>query len=688
MTLLDPLETETRDILARQIASITQKSRDDINASRQKHKDIVAASEARMKEEIHTFRTETQCQLRPLHRQWNKLIPIAQLPLDILTKIFIIYSGWASGYLKSLLILTHVCQFWRAAALQSRLYWCYIRINRTPPPEEIHSSIGDEAPISIGMILSNLESDFKIPISMKQIHDRVRSLDIQLCHKQAIVFQPDETGDSLWKQFKDFFCLIAPSLEQLRIHCIHVSGQHDRPLTSFLSTLEFPRLTSLRIHCSCFDWDASMIGNNLRHLVFNDIPYHTSQLDDVYKTLCELEFLEILELHFLHPKEKVRGWSTHDYISPNPNYPRVKLPNLQTLEVSGHLVTVAAVMGDVKIGTETKVHLCCHFVHRDLSELLDWKAGLPLGSEYKKLFHHLAVNFDEFGNKSARIRTMQFLQLPARQKTMTFVAYDRVVLPTSYGVSSGWPREVLFDQTRPIFKISMNTGFGGHNFQNYDFRFFGYASYLQLQYLEVLHLEGDFLIHTPEPFRMMVNLRILTISGETSILNVLSHLAPQIGVPGALGDDTNVKQASKPPGKYEGVEFVFSGHDEVEIDEVNQANIVAEIKEKGGKTSGSTGDIVHSSSTKPTANLEYLLPFPILTTLVLCTDSRTDHAKAKIYQALQDTLAQRREYKAELKELYMTDNLRSNEMVDELQKAAGDTLILSHESWPSRTSTY
>lgn len=69
---------------------------------------------------------QLEAQIRVLVEERNALLPVARLPLDLLTHIFILARNATDGRTRYLPASSHVCRAWRAAALHCALLWTEI----------------------------------------------------------------------------------------------------------------------------------------------------------------------------------------------------------------------------------------------------------------------------------------------------------------------------------------------------------------------------------------------------------------------------------------------------------------------------------------------------------------------------------------------------------------------------------
>ncbi|KAI0782001.1 hypothetical protein C8Q75DRAFT_812006 [Abortiporus biennis] len=703
MAFSDAPRSETRDILVKKINSIETKLKDDVAAINAWLEAEIRALKDKAEGQIHSVTKHAKDQLVPLQRQWNMLIPISNLPPEILTEIFNIHK-YSDGGLRSLLDLSQVCRHWHLIGLQTNSYWCHRHINDDcgPWPQEMQDRIGINSALSLELRLEYGTNYEKITQSLGQIrqHDRVRSINMVDMMLRSRLLSPPEVPGAL-KPLKQFLSNIEPFVEKLGIHITdyHTAHYYASSLSQFLSlsTRIFPHLTHLTLDRFYFDWDWLIFHNHIRHLTLTSLSYRLPELSDLYGILNRMCSLGTLVLDFRLPSYDAPGiWTMDDYLLPNVEDAAVELPCLEKLKVTGHLNNVAAVLGDIEIGPETKVHLSCHFDAAD-PLLLDEEAHIPPGFEYTKLLNHIAVNFEEFSSPTDRVRTLYLREVYPKIEDefdpigVEFVAYPRIVLPSNYGIND--TQHVLFDLVKPILVIGLNADEDYlPNEQDYSSRLLvDLPTYIPLEFLEVLHLAGNLSIDIPGRFSTMTNLRILTVNGMRLIKNILPYLLPQTETSLLAAEQGHHNVAKGRGGREFDEEKVTQKRGKKRGKKVGTTNGKAK---KGGKGKGVKSRETEGARSSPRTTIQsskHLVLFPHLTTLVLHYDGksrlgRAEKDRVETLLTLKDVIAQRRDLGMPLQELYLLDDLAKEKiLIDGLVDVIGDTCI--RMNWPPMSST-
>ncbi|KAJ3544463.1 hypothetical protein NM688_g5740 [Phlebia brevispora] len=291
---------------------------------------------------------------RLLATEWNAALPISHLPPDILAVIFMacldaMRMGFYIGKFRvkpySWICISHVCQYWRAVALEYPLLWCWLVKTSTTFTQLLLQRSG-QAPLIVDALRSKRNARWS-KSALKAVYDfwyRIKEADISL---------------SKMKQRN----ISAPLLRRLGVLD---DGRHDggRPSDAPPIFLDIPSLRQLHWNSgsgsssSCWHLLQPLLISQLEELSIrldSDRPDPSMSFDAWTSVLRNMRNLRVLAL---------KGAISSSLDFQVPNAKSIVLPNLRdlTLATTQYLGRTfkspeVALLTSMGIPTTTKIHL-------------------------------------------------------------------------------------------------------------------------------------------------------------------------------------------------------------------------------------------------------------------------------------------------------------------------------------------
>ncbi|KAF8652813.1 hypothetical protein AX16_004164 [Volvariella volvacea WC 439] len=290
---------------------------------------IVAQRAALLKKEA-----EIAVMLSEVRTGLNNLLPISQLPTDILEDIFAICVSWLYGNQKpkNRLAWTQVCRVWRQVSLDSARLWRCIDLSDSRLAREFLKR-SKTSPIS--MISA---SPLKLYTDDLHPHaERLQSIDVFLF--------PDDMND--------LFDSIGPNLSNLtdlslRIPPVSASIRLDIPL---------PRVRRLNLEAVSLGWSActSLTHLSLRGMISSFAP-SISELQTIFSKSPHLEYIRLENIDSLST-ETEEGQHHH------PPAEAIPLNNLQELIVFAKDRVVTSILSSISFPPTTRLRLRFQDLH-------------------------------------------------------------------------------------------------------------------------------------------------------------------------------------------------------------------------------------------------------------------------------------------------------------------------------------
>ncbi|KAF7430839.1 hypothetical protein PC9H_006553 [Pleurotus ostreatus] len=270
---------------------------------------------------------------RTLRGRRNALAPISTLPPEILSMVFM-YAEAASNNSLAWIKVSHVCQHWRAVALDSPRLWTNIVLSRPKWTREMLKR-SKMAPLDIKADLSFLTPRLLevARLMMKQIH-RTRSLNITANHSTLNTIFAGLQGD-------------APLLRSLNVHDSQRHGLLPTDTLSVPFAMKAPRLQHLELLQCNVEWN-SPFPRSLTHFKLRDAT--PPPMEDLLSALQAMPYLEVLELQNILPRPDL-GLAKRE----------VRLSKLKKISIKDPLPSCASLLGFLALKPSTSFHLDCTF---------------------------------------------------------------------------------------------------------------------------------------------------------------------------------------------------------------------------------------------------------------------------------------------------------------------------------------
>ncbi|KAL4264321.1 F-box domain-containing protein [Pleurotus pulmonarius] len=269
---------------------------------------------------------------RTLRSRRNALAPISTLPPEILSMVFM-YMEAASNHSLAWIKVSHVCQHWRAVALDSPRLWTNIVLSRPKWTREMLKR-SKMAPLDIKADLSFLTPRLLevVRLIMEQIH-RTRSLNITANHS---------TLNSIFAGLHD-----APLLRSLNLRDSQRHGLLPTDSPSVPFAMKAPRLRHLELLQCNVEWNSPFL-RPLTHFKLCDAT--PPPMGDLLSALQAMPYLEVLELQNSLPRPDL-GLGKRE----------VRLGKLKKISIKDPLPSCASLLGFLAFKPCTSFHLDCTF---------------------------------------------------------------------------------------------------------------------------------------------------------------------------------------------------------------------------------------------------------------------------------------------------------------------------------------
>ncbi|KAI0054801.1 hypothetical protein BV25DRAFT_1843410 [Artomyces pyxidatus] len=297
---------------------------------------------------------DSRRRLASLRRMRNSRVPIARIPVEVLTHIFSFvkcHPRWPhidSARPPAWVAVTHVCHFWREVALSSPLLWSNIVTYNQPWMQETLSR-SKTVPISLAIYVQRCtsESPNAIPsIVTHALPHITRAKDITI------------RGADIAPFVELLFECAAPLLETLELYdtWLHFS-LHDETL--FLGQASF-NLRILRLKRCSFVWPIPVFFSpaltelKISHMLPKDRP----SLLQVRAVLSTMPCLRILVLSDVLRKSP--NTTAFAEMSTGPTVSTVSLPFLKSLSFATEkAVDVVTFVSQLSVPSNAALHLLC-----------------------------------------------------------------------------------------------------------------------------------------------------------------------------------------------------------------------------------------------------------------------------------------------------------------------------------------
>jgi hypothetical protein len=336
--------------------------------------------------------------IRILNGQRNGHLPISKLPVEILTKIFLLHQKNATlGHAFQRLVWTgisHVSQQWRETAVNFSRLWIHIPFDYPKWAKEMIERSQRACPIVRATYDPSVDlSQAKLLRSFLQQHlSRVQVLDIRNTSPQLVA-----------KLFQDIQPTSVPCLSTLSL-----SIPWRKPGTESTASFDPLQIVSTRLldtnslrkveAPTTLRWDLKLFSG-LTHLSLghpgdhdNDMPRTQTSHCEFLDALRRMSTLRCLNLQGLVLPEAVNGSSLEP----------VCLQNLQDLVVCDTVSTVGFFLRHVNFPAATRTTFGCEHIHPDLQLATFSPVFVPLERlllerpRALKLHHIKVVRFDDW----------------------------------------------------------------------------------------------------------------------------------------------------------------------------------------------------------------------------------------------------------------------------------------------------
>ncbi|KAI0350462.1 hypothetical protein OH77DRAFT_1364977, partial [Trametes cingulata] len=298
----------------------------------------------------------------------NGMAPIARLPPELLSEVFLhlvrrAFEEIAASYYVSSggsrfykwIAITHVCNAWRAVALNTPRLWGHIVLTRSPVFAEVFKR-SKKAPL---LVLAPVPSFARQTAALLHtiMLEPSRLQDLRLLAPAHIVRATCQklTGS-------------LPLLENLVLadHSFAIEGDTDEPYppTSFAAPL--PNLRSLEICRLVLSWSNPLLSSSiteLRVIGRFDMRRWLGSFDELLHALEVMSHLQVLEL-----VESIPTLPEDTTGLPEPQR-SIALPRLRRLALTGPTLDCAFLANHLVISSYTRIFLRGHYLDQD-QELL------------------------------------------------------------------------------------------------------------------------------------------------------------------------------------------------------------------------------------------------------------------------------------------------------------------------------
>ncbi|TCD71668.1 hypothetical protein EIP91_005434 [Steccherinum ochraceum] len=291
-----------------------------------------------------------------LRVRMNTVIPIAQLPSEILSHIFTLYAAVMKNHYTYTrrgpphyywMDVTHVCHYWREAALGDPRLWSDILV-----------TAGSVARVEE---LLNRSKQTKL-------HVEIDATEVKwLPTLQRIAREAGRIETLILKQstsallFSDHFPLEVPLLRHLILkgdlgNYGYQSGQHLK-MPVPLTTWSMPSLVELRVSSLPVDWANMVLPSSLVHLhiTHGKVALQISNVIDVARAIGSLVALETLE--FRDPTTSQPSQASL-LSAPDSTF---SLPNLKFIDLAGPFMPIIFLLDHLIVPASTKMLLSFTF---------------------------------------------------------------------------------------------------------------------------------------------------------------------------------------------------------------------------------------------------------------------------------------------------------------------------------------
>ncbi|KAF8869961.1 hypothetical protein BD779DRAFT_1479304 [Infundibulicybe gibba] len=276
-------------------------------------------------------------------RQYRNLFsPVARLPPEILSRIFVLNSQMAEpeDWIEAVKSNSQVCKRWREIALDCRELWSQLDFNRYSPRwlERIVER-SQPAPLSFigGDQVGDWPGDGRMALAISNIH-RFKSIELWF---------PWDYEGNIHPLFK-MFSQPAPMLRHLTMYLNYGDPNFALP-PEFLGGYA-PNLRHIKL-VTHFDvpWHSPLFANLTTLVIVGRKPQgpRSSSLEMLLDALAKMPRLEFLILNRCIPPP------THSMM----RCAHVDLPNLKRLELSDHLRHCTGFLGQITINPTATLHL-------------------------------------------------------------------------------------------------------------------------------------------------------------------------------------------------------------------------------------------------------------------------------------------------------------------------------------------
>ncbi|PIL36904.1 hypothetical protein GSI_00594 [Ganoderma sinense ZZ0214-1] len=322
-----------------------------------------------------------QQKLRQLRTKSNSQVPIAKLPPEILSEIFLVQAAkireerlmielrgdsecpndlvHKSCY--SWLNVSHVSRHWREVSLKCAQLWTWLALEPRITDDIVETLLprARDLPLTAVLLFFSSRSYCGGCMRLDQLLDHydttLRRLEALLPRLRELVLVVDrEECEDLW----DVLTIPTDSLETIRIEV--VGATHLSPpvlvVPSRLFASRTPRLQSLKLSSIALDWPNTLLCSSLRHLDVSRCGMDgDGELQPFLSAICMLPHLETLRANWMRPSATI-----NPDIPPASSLPEEHeiawLPCLKHVYLSGGNRRIATILMYTRWPVETRMH--------------------------------------------------------------------------------------------------------------------------------------------------------------------------------------------------------------------------------------------------------------------------------------------------------------------------------------------
>ncbi|KAI1789048.1 hypothetical protein LXA43DRAFT_1023066 [Ganoderma leucocontextum] len=337
----------------------------------------IAIEQRKLEDEIASL----QQKLRKLRNKSNSRVPIARLPPEILSEIFLDQAAKIReerltiklpGYndcpadlvhksFYAWINVTHVSRHWREVSLNCVQLWTWLAFEPRITNDVVKTLLprAHDLPLTAVLLFFNPRSYCGGCMRLDQLLDHynttLRRLETLLPRLRELVLVVDwEECEELW----DVLTIPTDALETIRIEAVGAS--HFSPpvlvIPSQLFASRTPRLHSVKLSSVGLDWPNTLLCSSLRHLDVSRCGMDgDSELQPFLSAICMLPHLETLCAHWTRPATAMNPDLLQ--VPPLPEEHEIaSFPRLKHVHLSGGNQRIATILMYTRWSIETRMH--------------------------------------------------------------------------------------------------------------------------------------------------------------------------------------------------------------------------------------------------------------------------------------------------------------------------------------------